>query len=413
MPVEKSARRNPPWHRDELILALDLYERLGRTVADDKHSDVIALSQLLNKLPLHTGRPDAIRFRNANGVALKLANFRAIEQPGRGMSRGNRLEQVVWDEFADNPKRLAAAAEAIRDGQAGVVSATPVAEYVSSPKEIRTSLQAFNSEASIEQQRAKKLLQGTTYWVYEPDSGEFGPAKFVGLVDMTLKRYEVMRHNSDGGVTHRTIERVLDDGFLEHTEWHPLLLSWGERLLGEAAFGKAEAAKWRFVSLRPHSSTGAATAVRLSGRRGTTELADAEAISYVLREVKRDVTPTHRLYQQRLGTWLKGRGVTPMFEENFVDVRFTLDGAEFIGEVKPSKNLSLDEAFRIALGQVLFYGFVSCDSLPGMIVFLDREPDEKRLRLASKLGVSVVVAIEEGKFKLLNPEVAQPLASVF
>ena len=64
------SKRNPPWHRDELILALDLYERLGRTVADDKHPEVIALSPVLNILPIHSGRPDATRFRNANGVGM-------------------------------------------------------------------------------------------------------------------------------------------------------------------------------------------------------------------------------------------------------------------------------------------------------------------------------------------------------
>jgi 5-methylcytosine-specific restriction protein A len=108
--------RNPPWQRDELILALDLYIRLGRKVADDTHPDVVALSELLNALPIHTFRPDQEKFRNANGVALKLANFRAIDQPGTGMSRGNRLEQVVWDEFADDPVRLAAVAAGITNG---------------------------------------------------------------------------------------------------------------------------------------------------------------------------------------------------------------------------------------------------------------------------------------------------------
>jgi 5-methylcytosine-specific restriction enzyme A len=47
------------------------------------------------------------------------------------MSRGNRLEQVVWDEFADDPARLRALAEAIRTGvtvEDGRVEVTNVAE---------------------------------------------------------------------------------------------------------------------------------------------------------------------------------------------------------------------------------------------------------------------------------------------
>jgi hypothetical protein len=63
---EPAVRRttNPDWTRDELIIALDLYMRLGRRVADDSHPDVIAVSDLLNSLPIHDDRPDAGRFRN-------------------------------------------------------------------------------------------------------------------------------------------------------------------------------------------------------------------------------------------------------------------------------------------------------------------------------------------------------------
>ena len=69
--------RNPPWAEDELILALDLYLRQGRL--DDTHPLVIELSEALNRLPIHSHRPDHARFRNPNGVALKLANFSALD----------------------------------------------------------------------------------------------------------------------------------------------------------------------------------------------------------------------------------------------------------------------------------------------------------------------------------------------
>jgi 5-methylcytosine-specific restriction protein A len=114
--LDSTATRNPPWQRDELILALDLYVRLGRVVGDDTAPEVVTLSGLLNQLPIHAARPDAVRFRNPNGVALKLANFRAIDQPGRGMSRGNKLDRVVWEEFSGDEKRLRAVAEVISTG---------------------------------------------------------------------------------------------------------------------------------------------------------------------------------------------------------------------------------------------------------------------------------------------------------
>ena len=40
---------------------------------------MIELSHGLNALTLHPERPDAARFRNPNGVALKLANFAALD----------------------------------------------------------------------------------------------------------------------------------------------------------------------------------------------------------------------------------------------------------------------------------------------------------------------------------------------
>jgi len=109
--------RNPKWERDELILALDLYFRLHRVLPDRGHPEVVQLSALLNALPGRSSRPDAVRFRNPNGVVLKLANFRALERPGHGMQRGGRGDREVWKEFSQQPEVLRQAAEAIRNGQ--------------------------------------------------------------------------------------------------------------------------------------------------------------------------------------------------------------------------------------------------------------------------------------------------------
>lgn len=125
---------NPPWTRDELILALDLYFRHHATSAEDP--EVVAVSELLNALPIHTDRPDAERFRNPNGVYMKLGNFQRLDPtyPGTGLSRGNQLEQVVWDEFARDRPRLRAVAAAISatvaapDG-AGAVPTEDVDEF--------------------------------------------------------------------------------------------------------------------------------------------------------------------------------------------------------------------------------------------------------------------------------------------
>lgn len=116
---EASSPRNPPWQRDELILALDLYFRHRPGSIDQSHPEVIALSELLNSLPIHTNRPDEARFRNPNGVHMKLCNFMRFDPnyQGVGLSRGARGDEQVWNQFAGNRELLAQLADAIRRGQ--------------------------------------------------------------------------------------------------------------------------------------------------------------------------------------------------------------------------------------------------------------------------------------------------------
>jgi 5-methylcytosine-specific restriction protein A len=110
-----AGQRNPPWERDELILALDLYLQYG--LLDDGDPRVVDLSEVLNRLPLHPLRPDAIRFRNPNGVALKLANFAALDPayPGVGMTRGGQGDRSAWEALAADPAKLARLSAAIRE----------------------------------------------------------------------------------------------------------------------------------------------------------------------------------------------------------------------------------------------------------------------------------------------------------
>ena len=88
--MSPAPKGTPPWERDELVLAPDLYLRHRPLGGRDQR--VIELSELLNRLPLHPLRPDALRFRNPNGAALKLANFAALDPgyPGVGLTCDGR-----------------------------------------------------------------------------------------------------------------------------------------------------------------------------------------------------------------------------------------------------------------------------------------------------------------------------------
>lgn len=108
--------RNPAWTRDELILALELYKRTSWSALSQRSPEVIELSKILNRLPLHDPTEGEETFRNPNGVYMKLANFAAHDPgyPGEGLKRGNRLEESVWDEFSNDFARLQQVAKAIR-----------------------------------------------------------------------------------------------------------------------------------------------------------------------------------------------------------------------------------------------------------------------------------------------------------
>jgi 5-methylcytosine-specific restriction protein A len=97
-----------------LLLALDLYLREG--LLDDRHPDVIELSHTLNQLSASSIHPDAERFRNPNGVAMKLANFASLDPHygGVALARGSRGDLEVWREFLTDRDRLKQEAERVR-----------------------------------------------------------------------------------------------------------------------------------------------------------------------------------------------------------------------------------------------------------------------------------------------------------
>lgn len=108
--------RNPKWHRDEIILALQLYFDNELGPVDSRNPKIIALSELLNRLPIFDFKPDQQTFRNPNGVTLKLSNFKAIDPnyQGKGMEAYSKLDKEVFEEFCLDIDRLNKIANQIR-----------------------------------------------------------------------------------------------------------------------------------------------------------------------------------------------------------------------------------------------------------------------------------------------------------
>jgi 5-methylcytosine-specific restriction protein A len=100
--------KNPPWSKDELILALELYLRDRSSIGNNNHPEVLKLSVLLNTLPSVIGHHMASNFRNPNAVAMKLSNFLRFDPnyEGNGLLRGNILEKEVWETYSQQPEEL-------------------------------------------------------------------------------------------------------------------------------------------------------------------------------------------------------------------------------------------------------------------------------------------------------------------
>lgn len=108
--------KNPKWQRDEIILALDLYFDPDRGSIEARNPNIIKLSETLNKLPVFPEKVDSEKFRNPNGVGLKLSNFLALDPGyhGKGMVAYSKLDKEVFEEFYNDRVRLKNIADQIR-----------------------------------------------------------------------------------------------------------------------------------------------------------------------------------------------------------------------------------------------------------------------------------------------------------
>lgn len=92
-----------PWKREEVILAMALYEDAGRLLGRES-GGVDELARLLH--------------RSIGSVATKLANLRAVEREGRGgLSHSSAVDKDVWREFSGRTQELQTEAERIREAR--------------------------------------------------------------------------------------------------------------------------------------------------------------------------------------------------------------------------------------------------------------------------------------------------------
>jgi len=121
--------RNPAWTRDELLVALDFYLANPDDYFSPSGEGVLDLTAKISQVAKALGLTGSDTLRNANGVSMKLLNFRAHDpnHDTKGLSRGNKLEEVVWAEYADDPAALKKVVASILDvTQAATADDAPV-----------------------------------------------------------------------------------------------------------------------------------------------------------------------------------------------------------------------------------------------------------------------------------------------
>jgi hypothetical protein len=130
-----------------------------------------------------------------------------------------------------------------------------VLEPVETVGDVRDGIRRFDEEAGSLPEIAKNLLVQTSYWVYDGDSGSFGPSKFVALKDLHLNDYAVAQAGDsvglrfDGSVTRTVLERTLNAKYLPDAELTAKLRLWADVVIGPGSTTGIDTGKWQFVTL--------------------------------------------------------------------------------------------------------------------------------------------------------------------
>lgn len=108
--------KNPPWTRDEHIIALDFYLSYAPQIPGKDSPEVQELSRVLNGLNSFLDHQTTEKFRNPSGVYMKLMNFRRFDPSytGVGLAHGNKDEEIVWNTYAHNREELSKIASHIK-----------------------------------------------------------------------------------------------------------------------------------------------------------------------------------------------------------------------------------------------------------------------------------------------------------
>ena len=93
--------RSDLWTRDQQILALRHYHRTPFGQLDQDNKAIQELAAIIGRSP--------------GALAMKTANFASLDPTikQKGLSGASKADELLWNEFYDNPESLAAEAEQV------------------------------------------------------------------------------------------------------------------------------------------------------------------------------------------------------------------------------------------------------------------------------------------------------------
>ena len=144
-----------PWTRDELLLALHLYQRIPFGQQHARSPAVVALAARLG--------------RTAGSVAMKLNNFTSLDpveaaRGVKGLAGASALDRAVWDAAAAEPLAVFAEAEALWAGERPAPSPAPKPAGGGPPAVLYEPMSNYHSGPPAAQEaeavRTVRLAQG-------------------------------------------------------------------------------------------------------------------------------------------------------------------------------------------------------------------------------------------------------------
>lgn len=108
------------------------------------------------------------------------------------------------------------------------------------------------------------------------------------------------------------------------------------------------------------------------------------SFSYTI-EGCREIDPLHHILQSQYVKHLTSNGIKTVENENYVDIKYSLNGMSYFCEIKPTKNVPTKYAIRAAIGQLLEYQF-NYDQSAKLEIVLSSKPKNKEIEFVASLS---------------------------